>query len=428
MYDFPTNPTQGDVFTAGAAKWTWNGYAWIGGPAASTGGSGGGTPFPEAPIDGQQYGRQSAAWSVIVIPAGDWASITGKPATYPGDWNTTINKPAEFPSSWTLVTGKPSTYPSDWNTTANKPTSMTPTAHTHDFATGVTGKPGTYPPTLPIDYTSGISGKPATFPPDLPIGWNSISGKPATYPPTVPIAQADVANLTTDMANKVNRSGDTMTGDLYIDKVAPSLGLDKTAAGQQAALFGYSAHSPRWSVVLGDTLAEAGSNAGSLFRIERYSDGGAYLGSAVRWWRADAYCVLYGDTEVWKDNPYLKINKKASGQANVIAGMTNDSLRWTIVPGGNGLESGSNNGSDFSISRYSDAAAFLNTPMLISRATGVVNFDAAPTVKQTFPLVPMYIGDAAPGSPVDGMLWWRSTDGVMFLRFNDGTSTQWVEA
>ena len=37
----------------------------------------------EAPTDGKQYVRQSAAWTSIVIPSTDWASISGKPATFP---------------------------------------------------------------------------------------------------------------------------------------------------------------------------------------------------------------------------------------------------------------------------------------------------------------------------------------------------------
>ena len=37
----------------------------------------------EAPIDGKQYAREDAAWSEIVIPPGDWDSITDKPVTFP---------------------------------------------------------------------------------------------------------------------------------------------------------------------------------------------------------------------------------------------------------------------------------------------------------------------------------------------------------
>lgn len=36
------------------------------------------------------------------------------------------------------------------------------------------------------------------------------------------------------------------------------------------------------------------------------------------------------------------------------------------------------------------------------------------------------ISDAAPGAPVDGMLWWESDTGNLFIRYNDGDSTQWV--
>ena len=40
------------------------------------------TNFPEAPDDGQQYGRQSKAWSVVT-PNPTWATLAGKPATFP---------------------------------------------------------------------------------------------------------------------------------------------------------------------------------------------------------------------------------------------------------------------------------------------------------------------------------------------------------
>jgi hypothetical protein len=39
-----------------------------------------------------------------------------------------------------------------------------------------------------------------------------------------------------------------------------------------------------------------------------------------------------------------------------------------------------------------------------------------------------YIGDTPPGSPTDGQLWWESDTGKLFIRYNDGSSTQWVPA
>lgn len=56
-------------FDPDTGRWTWGG---------SDGGSngGGGTPFPEAPLDGNQYGRQDAGWTEIVHPDGGLAEVT----------------------------------------------------------------------------------------------------------------------------------------------------------------------------------------------------------------------------------------------------------------------------------------------------------------------------------------------------------------
>lgn len=38
------------------------------------------------------------------------------------------------------------------------------------------------------------------------------------------------------------------------------------------------------------------------------------------------------------------------------------------------------------------------------------------------------VSDTAPTSPVNGSLWWNSTIGVLKIYYNDGTSSQWVDA
>jgi len=40
----------------------------------------------------------------------------------------------------------------------------------------------------------------------------------------------------------------------------------------------------------------------------------------------------------------------------------------------------------------------------------------------------VFIGTAPPGSPLVGQQWWKSDDGVMYLRYDDGNSVQWVPA
>jgi len=37
------------------------------------------------------------------------------------------------------------------------------------------------------------------------------------------------------------------------------------------------------------------------------------------------------------------------------------------------------------------------------------------------------ISDTAPGSPSQGSLWWDSSTGGLFIYYNDGTSSQWVQ-
>jgi hypothetical protein len=38
------------------------------------------------------------------------------------------------------------------------------------------------------------------------------------------------------------------------------------------------------------------------------------------------------------------------------------------------------------------------------------------------------IGAAAPLNPIPGQLWWRPTDGNLYIYYDDGTSQQWVPA
>lgn len=46
------------------------------------------------------------------------------------------------------------------------------------------------------------------------VAWADITGKPATFPPTVPIAQANVTNLTTDLAGKAAASHNHVAADI----------------------------------------------------------------------------------------------------------------------------------------------------------------------------------------------------------------------
>lgn len=75
-------------------------------------------------------------------------------------------------------------------------------------------------------------------------------------------------------------SGDVAAGSLS----APLIVVNRAAATNRVLDF-RSAGSSRWSVWT-DNTAETGSNAGSDFRISRYSDAGAYVGDALKFARA----------------------------------------------------------------------------------------------------------------------------------------------
>jgi hypothetical protein len=82
--------------------------------------------------------------------------------------------------------------------------------------------------------------------------------------------------------SRVAKAGDTMTGDLTISKATPSIVIDKAAAGQTSQVLGSKGGLARWAIQLGNTTAEGGSNAGSAFQIDRYTDAGAYIATALQ--------------------------------------------------------------------------------------------------------------------------------------------------
>jgi hypothetical protein len=137
--------------------------------------------------------------------------------------------------------------------------------------------------------------------------------------------------------------------------------------------------------------------------------------------------TLIGDLAISKATPGLLLDKAASGQACVLAGRKGGVARWDMHFGNVTAESGGNVGSDLVLNRYSDAGAYIDSPMVITRSTGVVNFTAVPTIN----FVPMALGatvsDTAPSSPSQGQLWFEATTGSLFISYNDGDSTQWVQ-
>lgn len=91
--------------------------------------------------------------------------------------------------------------------------------------------------------------------------------------------------------------GGTLTGAVYIDYTNPGLTFSK-GSGEAAFLqsTNRSNNQPRWQMFLGDTLAESGSNAGSDFILQSFSDGGAAINVPFKIRRWDGAFSIGGPT------------------------------------------------------------------------------------------------------------------------------------
>jgi hypothetical protein len=87
--------------------------------------------------------------------------------------------------------------------------------------------------------------------------------------------------------------------------------------------------------------------------------------------------TMTGDLTISDAFPRIDLNKDASGEISSVFGLTAGSARWSIDLGNTEPESGGLAGSNFLISRYN--GTYIDSPIQVSRATGVTNFTQRPT-------------------------------------------------
>jgi len=86
--------------------------------------------------------------------------------------------------------------------------------------------------------------------------------------------------------------------------------------------------------------------------------------------------TMSGNLAIGAAAPTLALNTTGTGAVASISYQTAGSVRW--VGGKNATaEAGSNVGSDYSVSRYSDSGVLIDTPMLITRSTGLTTLASA---------------------------------------------------
>jgi Chaperone of endosialidase len=154
-------------------------------------------------------------------------------------------------------------------------------------------------------------------------------------------------------------------------------------AGNPRTIVGQTSAVSRWQLVMGNGAVESGSNVGSDFALQRYNDAGALIDSPLSITRSTGQVTIVqaGNQPLQingsSQHALINLNKAASGFSNAIQAYRAGAIRWSIVPGNPTAETGSNTGSDFYITNFSDAGSALSNAIAISRATSVVTFAAA---------------------------------------------------
>ena len=251
--------------------------------------------IPEAPGDGQLYGRQSEAWAVIPEPTVPEAPNDGQ--LY-----------GRQSQAWTVV------------------------------------------PPSPISVDAPNDGQAYVRQSQV---WSPLSTQLTGY---MPIA------------------GGTFTGPVTFS--APNSVLVGGAAGTPRAVLGLSGSTARWQMLLGDVTAESGGNAGSNFALNAISDTGSLLSTPLAINRALGTVTIAG---IAANSPALVVTKPPSGTSTLAGITTGGATRWQMYLADYGAELGSNLGSNFRITSYTDAGAVLASPLVIARQTGVATFSALPS-------------------------------------------------
>ncbi|MET3390640.1 hypothetical protein ABIC33_001263 [Variovorax sp. 1140] len=72
-------------------------------------------------------------------------------------------------------------------------------------------------------------------------------------------------------------------------------------------------------------------------------------------------------------DPLLTLRRSSSTVSAMLLASNAGSSRWSLTLGGAGAESSTSTGGDFGINRYNNSGTYIDSPIIISRATGQVN-------------------------------------------------------
>jgi hypothetical protein len=159
-----------------------------------------------------------------------------------------------------------------------------------------------------------------------------------------------------------------------------AIGADSGSIGAPIQLIAVRFFSAGAQYALNDLVVQAGV----IYRAKGTIPPGTF--NATQWqvmdntgsMLIDGSRAMTGNLTISKDNPRLLLDKTGNVGAHVV-GQKSGLDRWIVALGNGTVESGANVGSDFTLTRCSDAGAAIDNPLFISRADGRVTLLADPT-------------------------------------------------
>jgi hypothetical protein len=138
----------------------------------------------------------------------------------------------------------------------------------------------------------------------------------------------------------------------------------------------------RWSILTTAVAENPPNNVGTDLLVQRLGDNGVAIDNPITIYRNTGLVTLSSPGGLTVNGPAtfngsIQVTDGAfyaSGSAGTSRGLviqTSSQARWQIL-GESTTESGSNAGTNFTIARYSDTGAYIDQPLTINRATGLV--------------------------------------------------------
>lgn len=406
---FPANVEAGHGITITRTNQT---YTFSVDPLAFPGGG-----IGEAPLDGQQYGRQSGSWTLISGSGG--TSITNpliieRGATIPVAIYSTVGGL----NRWRLNLGdsEPETGVaggSDFHLDSynNDGTFRNIVIHADRDTSEVTITAGPSPHHAILSLNKLLPGQAATFQGKTSgtLRWGMALGDSVTEGGSNSGSNFRI-NAYNDDGSFANaplfieraNSKTMLTGGAFTSTGVPVLAINKLvgSGGQAASIQGQTGGVARWGLSLGDTLGESGTASGSDLRINRYNNAGALL-DAPFWIKRDTGTLTLTGAHPAQE-AFLAINKTAGGLANTIQGQTATVRRWDLVLGDGTAESGAATGSDLRVHRYNNAGTLIDVPLWIRRSDGVSTFTGSPADQAPIVVINKTSGAGGQSSSIQG--------------------------